>query len=130
MGDLAERDLSSVLAHGLERCAGVCRRTLESYEPAGGGTAAPNSELAVALLRTTAALQAALRLHTRDAEVRGVSLRIACNLARETAVRLRAAGLDARLLRCADACERVAYLCEDVLAESAEDAQPGEEQAA
>lgn len=115
MGDLAERDLSSALAHGLERCATVCRQTLESYEPSDGSEA--NSELAVALMRTTAALQAALRLHTRDAEVRGVALRIAVDLARETATLLRAAGLDERLLRCADACERAAYLCDDVLAD-------------
>jgi len=117
MGDLAERDLSSVLAHGLERCAAVCKRTLVSYSANDG-----RSELAVALLRTTAALQAALRLHTRDAEVRDVALRIACDLARRTATLLRASGLDERLLRCADACERVVYLCGDVLDEEEEQA--------
>jgi len=114
MGDLAERDLSSVLAHGLERAAGICKATLERYP-------ASDSELMVALMRTTAALQAALRLHTRDAEVREVSLRIACELARETATLLRSAGLDEHLLRCADACERVCYLCEDALADDGEE---------
>jgi hypothetical protein len=120
MGDLAERDLSSALAHGLGRCAAICRQTLESYEPSPRG--ATNSELAGGLMRTTAALQAALRLHTRDAEVRDVALRIACESARVTATLLRASGLDERLLRCADACERVCYLCEDVLADDEEQA--------
>lgn len=120
MGDLAERDLSSVLAHCLERSAAVCRQTLESYGARDGS--AGNSELVAALMRTTAALQAALRLHTRDAEVRDVALRIACELAGDTAKRLRASGLDDRLLRCADACERVVYLCEDVLADDEEQA--------
>jgi hypothetical protein len=114
MGDLAERDLSSALAHGLGRCAVVCRQTLASY----GGS----SKVSVSLMRTTAALEAALRLHTRDAEVRGVALRIACDFARETATLLRASGLDDRLLRCADACDRVAYMCEDVLADEDEQA--------
>lgn len=116
MGDLAERDLSSVLARGLERCAVVCKETLADYDARDG-----RSELASALLRTTAALQAALRLHTRDAEVRGVALRIACNLARATAMQLRASGLDERPLRCAVACERVVHLCEDVLADDEEE---------
>lgn len=111
MGDLAERDLSSALAHVLERSAAVCVDTLARYD-------ATDSELMAALMRATAALQAALRLHTRDAEVRDVSLRIAADLGRETVTRLRAAGFDDGLLRCAEACDRAVYMCEDVLADA------------
>ena len=74
--------------------------------------AADRSPAAVALMRATAALEAALRLHTGDAEVRELALRVAANLARDAARELRASGLDERLLRCADACERAAFLCD------------------
>jgi hypothetical protein len=110
MGTLADRDLGSALAHGLERASAVCRRTLEAYAPA--GSSAESSAAAAALMRATAALEAALRLHTRDVEVRGIALRVAATLTREAARELRASGFDERLLRGADACERAAFLCE------------------
>lgn len=100
----------SPLAGGLARCISVCQATLAAY--AEGGRA--DSAFARAILRTTAALEAALSVHSSAEE-----LRLAAATARETAAAIRRHGLDERLLRCAEACERAAFLCEDVVPQAA-----------
>jgi hypothetical protein len=110
MGTLSNREVSSPLAQELESCIALCRETLADDLD---GTAA-----AGALMRATAALQAALRLHTRDAQVRTVSLEIAVRLAREAAGELRITP-GGPLLHCVDACEHAAAICEHALQRAA-----------
>ncbi len=103
----------SPFAGGLARCIAVCEATLAAY--AGDGEA--QSPFAGTLLRTTAALKAAAE--SRTGRLCRDTLAIAAATARETAAAIRRHGLDERLLRCAEACERAAFLCEDVLPQAA-----------
>jgi hypothetical protein len=103
----------SPFVYGLERCIAVCERTLEAYVAEGD----QSTPFAGPILRATAALQAALG--TEVDELGDLSLAIASDLAREAAATIRRHGLDERLLRCAEACERAAFLCKDVLPRAA-----------
>jgi hypothetical protein len=109
MSVIADR---SPFVYGLERCIAVCERTLEAFV----AESDQSTPFARPILRATAALQAALG--TEADELRDVSLAIASDLAGEAAA-IRRHGLDERLLRCAEACERAAFLCEDVLPRAA-----------
>jgi hypothetical protein len=99
----------------LARCIAACEATLASYEEEPDG----DSPFAGAIMRTTAALRTALTMHTRAEELCEISLSIAAATARETAAAIRRHGLDERLLRCAEACERAAFLCEGALPQAA-----------
>ena len=91
MSALSDR---SPLAGGLARCISVCRATPAAYAE---GQEADSASV-----------------HSRAEE-----LRLAAATARETAAAIRRHGQDERLLRCAEACERAAFLCEDVFPHAA-----------
>ena len=107
MSALADPDLTS-LTDGLLRSARLCEETLESYrgdEATTGRTFFSAVMLAVATFERAAASEP-------DDPSRELSLLIAQTVGREAAQTIRAHGLDPRLLRCSEACERAANLCE------------------
>ena len=112
MDDLDDENLDLVLAHRLRRCIESCEQTLNAYLVKEAETTPPFVD---ALMLAIGAMQAAIRMQTYDRELRQASLRIAAMLAREGASTVRRYGLDDELLNCADACERAAFICEDVL---------------
>lgn len=101
--------MQSLLADALQPSVRVCESTLETYrdeaESASGGSFLPSVVLALAGIER--AIESGNGDPTHDA-----SLLIAASLCREAASSVRRHGLDADLLRCADACERAAHICE------------------
>jgi len=112
MGELEDENLDLVLARRLRRCIESCEQTLNAYTAKEAETTPPFVD---ALMLAIGGMQAAIRMQTYDRELRQASLRIAAMLAREGASTVRRYGLDDELLNCADACERAAFICEDVL---------------
>src|SRR4051794_2567509 len=107
-----EADASLPLAEALQRCVGVCDETLEAYR---GNEQAITGRVFSSVMLGVAALERVVDAG-QDDPVREVSLTIASSVCREAAQVVRGHGLDEQLLRCADACERAAHLCESALA--------------
>jgi hypothetical protein len=99
----------SPLAEALQPSVRVCESTLETYrddaESQSGASFFAGVVLALAGLER--AVESSYGDPTHDA-----SLMIAASLCREAASNVRKHGLDDGLLRCADACERAAHICE------------------
>jgi hypothetical protein len=102
----------SPLAEALQPSVRVCESMLEAYRDDAESPSGASffSALALALAGMERAAAAGPGDATHDA-----SLLIAASLCREAAVSIRKQGLDASFLRCADACERAAHLCEAAL---------------
>jgi len=113
MDDLDSERLDLVLARRLGRCIESCEQALKTYR------AREAEPFVDGLMLAIGAMQAAIRMQTYDRELRQASLRIAAMLARKGAATVRRYGLDDELLNCADACERAAFICEDVLLRAA-----------
>jgi hypothetical protein len=109
MARCTENRMESPLAIGLRRCNDVCEQTLERYL---GADVDATQEFAGAVIAATAALRAVLENESAGAELRGALLDTAARVSRTAAATIRNSGLDDDLLRCADACERAAFLCE------------------
>lgn len=106
--------MESPLTTVLRRCARVCEDTLESY---GGQEEATGTEFVSSLMLAVAGIERAVAAEY-DEPTHDAALVIAATLCRDAAGGVRNYGLDPTLLRCADACERAAYLCEAALARS------------
>jgi hypothetical protein len=109
MSPCPHTNVLSPLAEALQPSVRVCRSALEAYggvaeSPSGGSFVAA---LVLALAGIERAIDTSYGDPTHDA-----SLLIAVSLCREAATSIRKHGLDADLLRCADACERAAHICE------------------
>lgn len=87
----------------------ACESTLEAYRDDAESQSGASFFTAVvlALAGMERAVESSYGDPTHDA-----SLLIAASLCREAAGSIRRHGLDAGLLRCADACERAAHICE------------------
>ena len=105
----AETDVPQPLAAALGGCIRLCEETVEAYAAEDPG--ARDTPFAAAVLLAAAAIRTAAETPADDPR-REVSLLIAENVAREASDAVRAHGLDARLLRCAEALDRAAFLCE------------------
>jgi hypothetical protein len=105
--------MSSTLAEALVRCVRVCEATLEDY----GAEEETGTQLVSSLVLAVAGVERAVEADADDPG-RPASLAIAATLCRDAAGSVRRYGLDPSLLRCAEACDRAAYLCERALTHS------------
>jgi hypothetical protein len=98
----------SQLAEALRPSVRICEATLEAYrEEAESSSDSFFAAVVLALAGLERAVESSYGDPTHDA-----SLLIAASLCREAASSVRKHGLDTELLRCADACERAAHICE------------------
>jgi hypothetical protein len=103
--------------HGnLTRVIDVCQETLDAYAQSRPEIA--SSKFAGVVFLAMAGFETAIRTPEDDPR-RGVSLMIASSLGRDAAEAVRQHGPNDDLLRCAEACERGATLCETALGERA-----------
>jgi len=101
-------DVHSPLAAALQPPMHICQTTLEAYrEDAESSGASFYAGVVLALAGIERAIESSRGDPTHDA-----SLLIAASLCRQAAGSMRAHDLDDDLLRCADACERAAQICE------------------
>lgn len=109
MGSSPHTPVHSPLAEALQPSVRACESTLEMYrdDADSASGAAFFSAVVLALAGIERAIESNDGGPTHDA-----SLLIAASLCHEAARSVRKHGLDARLLRCADACERAAHICE------------------
>ena len=106
-----EVNAGSPLAEKLLRCASVCEETLEAYR---GTEETTGKQFFSSVMRAIAGIERVVATELDDASAE-VALVICATLSREAADTVRAHGIDERLLRCADACERAADLCHAAL---------------
>ena len=101
--------MAALLSVRLMRCASVCEETLVScLDKRDRAMARHLSPVMVAI----AAIEQAAESRPDD-PMHEVALTIAAMLCREAGEQIRSrAGLDSRLLRCAEACDRAVRLCE------------------
>jgi hypothetical protein len=109
VGSHPDTHVQTPLAEALQPSVRVCESTLDVYRaeaesPTGGSFFAA---VMLALAGIERAVESSYGDPTHDA-----SLLIASSLCREAASSIRKHGFDADLLRCADACERAAHICE------------------
>jgi hypothetical protein len=102
-------DVHSLLAEALHPSVRICESTLETYRDEAESQTGASFFAAVVL--ALAGLERAVESSYGD-PTHDASLLIAASLCREAAGSIRAHGLDDGLLRCADACERAAHICE------------------
>jgi hypothetical protein len=100
----------SPLAEALQSSVRICESTLEAYR----GDAESGAPFLAAIVLALAGIDRALDSSAGD-PTHDASLLIAASLCHEAARSIRTHGFDADLLRCADACERVAHICESAL---------------
>jgi hypothetical protein len=109
MGSCPDIQVHSPLADALQPSMRLCELTLDAYreeaESATGSVFFASVVLAVAGMER--AIESANDDSTHDA-----SLLIAASLCRDAVSSIRKHGFDANLLRCADACDRAAHICE------------------
>ena len=109
MGSCPHTQAHSALAEALHSPIRVCNATLETYR---GEAESPTGASSFAsLVLALAAIERAIDSGYGD-PAHDSSLLIAASLCREAAISIRRHGLDADLLRCADACERAAHVCQ------------------
>lgn len=102
--------MESPLSVGLQRCVDVCEQVLERYMRA---EVAASAGFVGTVIAATAAVQAVLDAERDDSELLAAVKATAANVCRAAATTIRSSGLDDDLLRCAEACDRAAFLCED-----------------
>lgn len=109
MGPCPDTHVHSPLAEALQSSVRVCEATLASYRD----DAAPPTDASffAAVVLALAGIERAVESTSGD-PTHDASLLIAASLCREAASSIRRHGLDTDLLRCADACERAAHICE------------------
>ena len=112
MSPCPHAEVQSPLAEALQPSVRICESTLETYrdEAVSQSGALFFAAIVLALAGMERAVESSYGDPTHDA-----SLLIAASLCREAASSIRKHGLDDGLLRCADACERAAHLCEAAL---------------
>jgi hypothetical protein len=105
-------DVHSPLAEALQPSVRICESTLGAYRDEAESQTGASFFAAVvlALAGMERAVESSFGDPTHDA-----SLLIAASLCREAASSIRRHGLDDGLLRCADACERAAHICESAV---------------
>jgi hypothetical protein len=106
-----EDDPAGALAARLIRCADVCDEALQTYHAIRNRIA---YSFVGSLLFAAAAIRRAAASEPDD-PTHCIALHVAGLAATEAAAAARAHGFDPLLLRCADACDRAAYLCSDAL---------------
>jgi hypothetical protein len=109
MGSCPDTHVQSPLAEALHPSVRVCESTLDAYRH--DGETATGAAFFAAVVLAVAALERAVESSDRD-PAHQESLLIAASVCHEAATSIRKHGLDSTLLRCADACERAAYICE------------------
>ncbi len=112
MGRCPHTDVQSPLSEALHPSLRICESTLEAYrEEAESKTGA---SFFAAVILAVAGMERAVE-SSYDDPTHDASLLIAASLCREAASSVRKHGLDVDLLRCADACERAAHICESAV---------------
>ena len=101
-------DVHSPFAEALQPSMHICRSTLEAYREEAESSGA---SFFAAVVLALAGIERAIG-SSRGDPAHDASLLIAASLCRQAAGSIRAHGLDDDLLRCADACERAAQICE------------------
>src|SRR4051794_40984985 len=113
MGATCEPGVASQLSRDLGRCAETCEQILASY--VADNPEAATTPFAAVVMLAVAGMQTACEAAADDESRREASLLIAGSLARDATATVRAYGLDDRVLSCADALDRAAFLCESAL---------------
>jgi hypothetical protein len=101
--------VQSPLADALQPSVRICEATLELYR--GEAESQTGASFFAAVVLAVAGMDRAVEASDGDPTY-DASLLIAASLCREAASSIRRHGLDDGLLRCADACERAAHICE------------------
>lgn len=101
--------VQSPLVDALQPPVRVCEATLEAYRDQAESQTGASFFAAVAL--AIAGMERAVESSYGD-PTHDASLLIAASVCREAASSIRRHGLDEGLLRCADACERAAHICQ------------------
>lgn len=109
MGSCPHPAVHSPLAEALQPAVRVCEATLEAYR--NDAESLSGASFFAAVVLALAGIERAIESGNGD-PTHDASLLIAASLCREAASGVRRHGLDADLLRCADACERAAHICE------------------
>jgi len=112
MGSSPHIDVQSPLAVALQPTVRICESTLDTYRDEAESESGASFFAAVVL--ALAGMKRAVESGYGDPD-HDASLLIAASLCREAASSVRRHGLDTGLLRCADACERAAHICEAVV---------------
>jgi hypothetical protein len=108
MSPCPHADVHSPLAEALQPSVQICETTLEAYrDEAESSGASFFAAVVLALAGLERAVESSYGDPTHDA-----SLLIAASLCREAASSIRKHGVDDALVRCAEACERAAHICE------------------
>jgi hypothetical protein len=102
-------DVQPPLAEALEPCVRICEATLELYRDQ--AESQTGASFFAAIVLALAGIERAVASSDGDL-THDASLLIAASLCREAASSIRKHGLDEGLLRCADACERAAHICQ------------------
>jgi hypothetical protein len=110
---------ASSLHSRLRSVVDACQETLDAY--ADSRPEVSNSKFAGVVFLAIAGFETVIATATDDPR-RDTGLMIAATLGRDAAAAVRDHGLEGDLLRCAEACERGAMLCEAALGE-----RPGSE---
>ena len=110
MGSCPDIHVHSPLAEALQPSVRVCETTLAVYRDEAESETGASFFSAVVL--ALAGIERAVESGDNGDPTHDASLLIAASLCREAASSVRRHGLDADLLRCADACDRAAHICE------------------
>lgn len=105
-------DVHSPLAEALQPSLRRCEKTLEAFRDDADSPAGESFVAAIVL--AVAGIERAIASSHGD-PTHDASLLIAASLCREAAGSIRKRGFDVDLLRCADACERAAHVCESAV---------------
>ncbi len=105
-------DVQSPLAEALEPSVRICEATLEQYRDR--AESQTGASFFAAIVLALAGMERAVASSEGD-PTHDASLLIAASLCREAASSVRKHGLDDGLLRCADACERAAHICQSAV---------------
>jgi hypothetical protein len=109
MGSCPRTAVHSPLSDALQPSVRVCEATLEAYR--NDAESPTGASFFAAVVLALAGIERAVDSGNGD-PTHDASLLIAASLCREAASSVRKHGLDANLLRCADACDRAAHICE------------------
>ena len=109
MGSCPDTHVHSPLAEALHSSVRVCEATLASYRD--DAESPTGASFFAAVVLALSGIERAIESSNGD-PTHDTSLLIAASLCHEAASSIRRHGLDADLLRCADACERAAHICE------------------
>jgi hypothetical protein len=107
MSSCRDTHVHSPLAEALQPTVRVCESTLDTYRH--DAESETGAAFFASVVLAVAGMERAIESScdpTHDA-----SLLVAASLCHEAASSIRKHGLDSNLLRCADACERAAYIC-------------------